>query len=490
MHIVDRRLNPGGKSLANRQRFLRRAKALVQRAVRDASARREHQGHRAGRRGLDPARRRARAALPATAQRRHARSRPARQQGLRRRRHASRGRRAAAAAAAREGSPDGGGEDDFRFVLTREEFLDLFLDDLELPDLAKRRLVAAMRQPVWRRAGYSVSGSPANLALPRTMRNSLSRRIALRRPKPRRDRRRSRRRSRRSRSGGDPEPARGAAATNWTMLGSAAPAHPLHRSDRPALPPLRADPAARRAGGDVLPDGRLGLDDRAHEGPRQALLHAALHLPDAPLPARRDRLHPPHRTRPRRSTRRRSSTAARPAAPWSRPRSRRCSASSRSAIRPEDWNIYAAQASDGDNALERQRARPRALLTRRILPVCQYFAYLEVGREDERGAPGFVRATATCGGPTSAIAKPSARIAMRKVRHRREIYPGVPRAVPAQDARRGGGRRAMSDVAAERPLLFEGADWDFDTIQRIHDAVEAIARRRARRSTSIRTRSR
>src|ERR1700755_3496955 len=34
MHIVDRRLNPGGKSLENRQRFLRRAKAQVQDAVK------------------------------------------------------------------------------------------------------------------------------------------------------------------------------------------------------------------------------------------------------------------------------------------------------------------------------------------------------------------------------------------------------------------------------------------------------------------------
>src|SRR5258708_27990308 len=37
MHIVDRRLNPGGKSLENRQRFLRRAKALVQDAVKKSS---------------------------------------------------------------------------------------------------------------------------------------------------------------------------------------------------------------------------------------------------------------------------------------------------------------------------------------------------------------------------------------------------------------------------------------------------------------------
>jgi uncharacterized protein len=41
MQIVDRRLNPGSKSLENRQRFLRRAKAMVQRAVRETSHNRE-----------------------------------------------------------------------------------------------------------------------------------------------------------------------------------------------------------------------------------------------------------------------------------------------------------------------------------------------------------------------------------------------------------------------------------------------------------------
>ena len=37
-----------------------------------------------------------------------------------------------------EGSPDGEGQDDFRFALSRDEFVELFLEDLELPDLAKR----------------------------------------------------------------------------------------------------------------------------------------------------------------------------------------------------------------------------------------------------------------------------------------------------------------------------------------------------------------
>src|SRR3546814_690938 len=76
----------------------------------------------------------------------------------------------------------GEGEDEFRFVLTREEFLDLFLDDLELPDLAKRRLVGGESYTL-RRAGYTTAGSPASLSIPRTMRNAMSRRIALKRPK-------------------------------------------------------------------------------------------------------------------------------------------------------------------------------------------------------------------------------------------------------------------------------------------------------------------
>ena len=41
-----------------------------------------------------------------------------------------------------------------------------------LPDLAKRRVVDT-ESVSWHRAGYSVTGSPANLALLRTVRNSL-----------------------------------------------------------------------------------------------------------------------------------------------------------------------------------------------------------------------------------------------------------------------------------------------------------------------------
>src|SRR5690349_24872487 len=43
MNIIDRRLNPKGKSLANRQRFLRRAKEQIVKAVRDSSGKRNIQ---------------------------------------------------------------------------------------------------------------------------------------------------------------------------------------------------------------------------------------------------------------------------------------------------------------------------------------------------------------------------------------------------------------------------------------------------------------
>src|SRR5277367_3757025 len=77
----------------------------------------------------------------------------------------------------------GDGEDAFRFVLSRDEFVDLFLDDLELPDLAKRKLAEAEIEGL-HRAGYATSGSPANISVSRTVRLALARRVALRRPRP------------------------------------------------------------------------------------------------------------------------------------------------------------------------------------------------------------------------------------------------------------------------------------------------------------------
>ena len=89
---------------------------------------------------------------------------------------------------------------------------------------------------------------------------------------------------------------------------------------------------------------------------------------------------------------------------------------------PASWNIYAAQASDGD--IRPRTARPaRILLRDAILPLCQYFAYLEVGADDEGQRIGFATHATTLWQTYEALVKSGSEIAMRKVNHRREIYP-------------------------------------------------------------------
>ncbi len=83
-----------------------------------------------------------------------------------------------------EGSPDGEGQDEFDFHLTREEFLDLFFEDLELPDLV-RKSISKIDDFAWKRAGYSVDGNPSRLNVLRSMKMSKARRLALRSPKKR-----------------------------------------------------------------------------------------------------------------------------------------------------------------------------------------------------------------------------------------------------------------------------------------------------------------
>ena len=73
------------------------------------------------------------------------------------------------------------GEDEFVFQLTREEFLEFFFEDLELPDLVKTQLVA-IPEYKYVRAGYTTSGVPTNINVIRSMKGALARRIALQNP--------------------------------------------------------------------------------------------------------------------------------------------------------------------------------------------------------------------------------------------------------------------------------------------------------------------
>jgi uncharacterized protein len=179
MQIVDRRLNPKAKSLGNRQRFLRRAKAEIRDAIKDSlKSRRVSEaegservtirskslrepsfslGRNTGRRNY---------VLPGNEEYQVGDEIPKPPSG------GGRGN---------QGSPDGEGQDEFTFTLTKEEFLDLFFDDLKLPNLVKVKL-KDLKTPRTMRAGFTTDGPPARLNHTRTMRKSLGRRMALRRP--------------------------------------------------------------------------------------------------------------------------------------------------------------------------------------------------------------------------------------------------------------------------------------------------------------------
>ncbi|MCC4117203.1 YeaH/YhbH family protein [Aromatoleum toluclasticum] len=75
-------------------------------------------------------------------------------------------------------SNEGEGEDDFVFHLSREEFLDIFFDDLALPNLVRTQL-ARISDYKTQRAGFTSDGSPMNINIVRSMRGALGRRLAL-----------------------------------------------------------------------------------------------------------------------------------------------------------------------------------------------------------------------------------------------------------------------------------------------------------------------
>ena len=68
-------------------------------------------------------------------------------------------------------------EDDFTISISREEFLDYFFDDLELPDMIKKHLnsVVDFKQ---RRAGFTNAGTPNRLNVVKSYKNSMSRKMA------------------------------------------------------------------------------------------------------------------------------------------------------------------------------------------------------------------------------------------------------------------------------------------------------------------------
>ncbi len=173
--IIDRRVNPKGKNLANRQRFINRAKGWIKKKVLEKSTKRSitskdgedisisstgieepnfDYDHNTG--SWDRVLPGNKEYIPGDKIKRP-------QGGA-----GNRGRDAG----------DGDGEDSFKFTITKDEYLNILFEDLELPDMIKESEAASVsfRRS---RSGFSTSGTPNNLDIERSAKNALGRRIAL-----------------------------------------------------------------------------------------------------------------------------------------------------------------------------------------------------------------------------------------------------------------------------------------------------------------------
>jgi len=178
-YIIDRRLNSKNKSMVNRQRFLRRYKSHIKKAVTDAVNSRSITDMERGEKvsiptrdtkepifshGQGGARQRV---LPGNKEF-HAGDKILRPKGE------GQGGGSGDGSASNQGE----GIDDFSFYISKDEFLDYVFEDLALPNMVKKTLTEHDALE-YRRAGFTATGTPNNLAVVKSMRSAQARRIAL-----------------------------------------------------------------------------------------------------------------------------------------------------------------------------------------------------------------------------------------------------------------------------------------------------------------------
>ncbi|MEM9056484.1 MAG: YeaH/YhbH family protein [Pseudomonadota bacterium] len=180
--LIDRRLDGRNKSAVNRRRFIRRYRGQLKKAVTDAMAGRSITDMDQGERVRIPSKDISEPSFGLAPGGKRQIIHPGNRDfvtGDRVKRPPSGGGRGGS-----KGSNTGEGQDDFTFELSRAEFLDLMFEDLALPDMVKKELA---RTPEYKtiRAGFTSDGVPSNINVVRSLQKSLARRIALTAPRQR-----------------------------------------------------------------------------------------------------------------------------------------------------------------------------------------------------------------------------------------------------------------------------------------------------------------
>jgi hypothetical protein len=377
--VIDRRLSGKNKSIGNRERFLRRYREQIRDAVRKAVGDRSIKDIE---QGTDI-------------------SLPKRDVGEPIFNHGPGGTReivhpgnreyvkgdriprpqgGAGGAGGRGASPDGQGEDDFVFRITREEFMNYFFDDLALPRLIRTQLLSDVPEWKTRRAGFVSEGNPTSLHVVRSMRVALGRRIAM---------------------GGD---ARGELRKLEEHL------EELREKDAPGTQIAKVEEEirhlrARLARVPFLDPFDLRYRNRIREPmpTSKAVMFCLMDVSGSMDEARKDLakrffillylflsrhyektevIFIRHHTQAAEVTEDEFFHATESGGTVVSSALTLMHEIIRDRYASSEWNIYGAQASDGDN-WQQDSSKCRELLDDKLLPLCRYFAYVQVADEDQ-----------------------------------------------------------------------------------------------------------
>ena len=417
MHIIDRRLNPKGKSLGNRQRFVRRAKADIREAVREALKSRKIPDVKSGenirinaKSVREPSFILGRGSghheyvLPGNRTYRQGDSIPKPKTG--------------GGGSGSRGSPFGDGNDDFVFTLTKDEFLDVFFEDLALPNMIKAKLKGEQaNRPT--RAGFTVQGAPGNLNRLRTMRNSLARRIGLQRPK------------------------RSQVASLEQAIAEAEQADDAERANELRLEMRRLSGRMKAVAYIDPHDLRYNRFERLPKPTTQAVMFCLMDASASMTETHKDLakrffmllyvfLSRQYRALDVVFVRHTEVACEVDEDAFFRGTETGGTVVStaleemhrivRDRYPVDQWNIYAAQASDGDN-FHSDMANCIDVLEERILPLCQYFAYIEVSNSQRSGGDTSKNSSSVLWQGYAGPASRHRHIAMRRVGAPSEIFP-------------------------------------------------------------------
>ena len=377
--VIDRRLSGKNKSIGNRERFLRRYRDQIKEAVRKAVGDRSIRDIEEG--------------TDITLPRRDV-SEPVfnhGQGGTREMVHPGnqeyvKGDRIAKPQGGGSGqgqgaSADGSGNDDFVFRISRDEFMNYFFDDLALPRLIRTQLLADAPEWKSRRAGFVSEGNPTSLHVVRSMRVALGRRIAM---------------------GGDArvelrkledylkqlEKRADAPAAELVAL----KAEILKLKERlkrvPFLDPfdlryrnrIREPVPTSKAAMFCLMDVSGSMDEARKDLAKRFFILLYLFL--SRHYQQTDVIFIRHHTQAAEVTEEEFFHATESGGTVVSSALTLMHEVIQTRYNSSEWNIYGAQASDGDN-WQQDSSKCRELLDSKLLPLCRYFAYVQVADEDQ-----------------------------------------------------------------------------------------------------------